>query len=148
MVFLCLKTREAIVTKATEHPNSKWVCQQTKWFAEQTKDREKKPSIILHDRDVKFTKEFTATVKIAGMKANPLPIASPNLNGRCERFIETIKLECLSKFIIFGKRHLDHLIDESRTTTTIIDRTPGERISRRYVNFQRNWFVPNPTQLL
>ena len=34
------------------------------------------------------------------------------MNGRCERFIETIKLECLNKFIIFGKRHLDYLVAE------------------------------------
>jgi transposase InsO family protein len=34
------------------------------------------------------------------------------LNGRCERFIQTIKLECLGKFIVFGKRHLDHLVTE------------------------------------
>ncbi len=40
---------------------------------------------------------------------------SPNLNGRCERVIETIKLECLAKFIIFGKRHLDYLISEFTT---------------------------------
>jgi putative transposase len=32
--------------------------------------------------------------------------------GRCERFIQTIKLECLAKFIIFGKQHLDHLLAE------------------------------------
>ncbi|MBV11909.1 integrase core domain-containing protein [Rubinisphaera sp.] len=41
-----------------------------------------------------------------------VPNASPNLNGRCERFIETIKLECLNKFIVFGKKHLDYLTDE------------------------------------
>jgi hypothetical protein len=33
-----------------------------------------------------------------------MPKGSPNLNGGCERFIETIKLECLAKFILFGKR--------------------------------------------
>ncbi|TWT60636.1 integrase core domain-containing protein [Rubinisphaera italica] len=46
------------------------------------------------------------------MKTNPLQIASPNLNGRCEWIIETIKLECLNKFIVFGKKHLDYLTDE------------------------------------
>ena len=46
------------------------------------------------------------------MKTNPLPKASPNLNGRCERFVGTIRWECLDKFIIFGKRHLDFLISE------------------------------------
>ena len=109
-MFLCLQTREVIVTQSTEHPDSAWVCEQTKWFVEQTKGRTKKPTIVLHDRDVKFTKDFTATVRDSGMKTNPLPIGSPNLKGRCERFIETIKLECLSKFITFGTRHLDHLV--------------------------------------
>ena len=71
--------------------------------------------MIIHDRDVKFTKDFTRTVKDAGMKTNPLPKGSPNLNGRCERVIETIKLKCLVKFIIFGKRHLDYLISEFAT---------------------------------
>ena len=66
----------------------------------------------MHDLDTKFTKEFTQTVKDVGMKTNPLPKGSPNLNGRCERFIETIKLECLRKFIVFGKRHLDHIVSE------------------------------------
>ena len=38
--------------------------------------------------------------------------ASPNLNGRVERFIQTIKYECLFKFILFGQRHLDHVVSE------------------------------------
>ena len=49
---------------------------------------------------------------VAGMKTNPLPKASPNLNGRCERFIGTIRWECLDKFIVFGKQHLDYLVSE------------------------------------
>lgn len=112
LVFLCLQTREVFVTESTLHPDSAWVCQQTEWFVEQTKVREKKPEMIIHDRDVKFTKEFTQTVKDAGMKTNPLPKGSPNLNGRCERVIGTIRWECLDKFIIFGKRHLDYVISE------------------------------------
>ena len=110
MAFLCLKTREVIVTESTPHPDSTWVCQQIERFAAATMDREAKPELILHDRDVKFTKEFTGTVKELGMKTNPLPKGSPNLNGRCERFIETIKLECLNRFIILGQRHLDYLV--------------------------------------
>jgi len=46
------------------------------------------------------------------VRTNALPKASPNLNGRCERLIQTIKLECLAKFVIFGTRHLDHLVNE------------------------------------
>ncbi|TWT60622.1 hypothetical protein [Rubinisphaera italica] len=49
-------------------------------------------------------KKFRENVEEAGMNTNPLPIASPSLNGRYERFIETIKLECLNKFIMFVKK--------------------------------------------
>ena len=41
-----------------------------------------------------------------------LSVTSPNRNGQCALFIQTIKLECLDKFIVFGKRHLDHLVTE------------------------------------
>jgi len=112
MVWLCMSSREVIVSTSTEHPNSAWVVAQTKRFLDETAGREHKPDIVMHDRDTKFTMEFTNTLVNAGVRTNALPKASPNLNGRCERFIETIKLECLNKFIIFGKRHLDHLLAE------------------------------------
>ena len=60
LVFLCLKTREVIVTESTAHSDSAWVC-------EPTRDREKKPEMVIHDRVVKFTKELTQTVESAGM---------------------------------------------------------------------------------
>ncbi len=112
LVFLCLETREIITTTSTEHPNSAWVVEQTKEFLDQTIGRDKKPSIVIHDRDTKFTKEFTATLKAKGVRTNVLPVASPNLNGRVERVIQTLKYECLFKFILFGKRHLDHVVSE------------------------------------
>jgi len=112
LVWLCMTSREVIVSTSTEHPNSAWVVEQTERFLEETAGREVKPDIIMHDRDAKFSKEFTKVLTSRGLRTNPLPKASPNLNGRCERFIETIKLECLSRFIVFGKRHLDHLCAE------------------------------------
>ena len=69
----------------------------------------------MHDLDTKFTKEFTEKLKERGLRTNPLPKASPNLNGRCERFIGTICWECLDKFIVFGKQHLDYLVSEFTT---------------------------------
>lgn len=74
--------------------------------------RETKPDIVMHDKDSKFSKEFVAKLKERGLRTNYLPKASPNLNGRCERMIQTLKLECPAKFIIFGKRHLDYLLVE------------------------------------
>ena len=105
-------TREAFVSKSTQHPNSAWVVRQTREFLDRTKDREQKPAILMHDRDTKFTKAWTATLEQNGVKTNPLPVASPNLNGRCERFIQTMKRELLFKFILFGNRHVDYLVEQ------------------------------------
>jgi putative transposase len=58
LVFLCLETREAIVSPSTEHPNSAWVAKQTERFLEDTGSREKKPEIVNHDMDTKFTQAF------------------------------------------------------------------------------------------
>lgn len=112
LAFLCMETRELICSESTEHPNSAWVVEQTERFLEDTATREKTPEIVMHDRDTKFTKEFLATLDSRGVRSNALPKGSPNLNGRVERVIQTVKLECLAKFIIFGKRHLDHLVSE------------------------------------
>ena len=112
LVWLCMTTREVIASESTLHPNSAWVEEQAEWFVEQTAGRDDKPSIVMHDKDTKFTKEFTAKLKAHGVRTNSLPKASPNLNGRCERVIGTIKWECLDKFIVFGKRHLDYLVSE------------------------------------
>lgn len=112
LVFLCMETREVIVSSSTRHPNAAWVKRQTEAFIEQTANRPEKPSIVMHDRDTKFTKEFVAALKAKGIRTNALPVASPNLNGRCERFIQSLKRECLQKFILFGHRHLDHIVSE------------------------------------
>jgi putative transposase len=101
-----------IVSESTLHPNSAWVEEQADLFVDQTIGRENRPDIVMHDLDTKFTKEFTAKLKERGLRTNPLPKASPNLNGRCERFIGTIRWECLDKFIVFGKQHLDYLVSE------------------------------------
>jgi putative transposase len=112
LVWICMTTREIIVSESTQHPNSAWVTEQSGKFLDQTLSRDEKPSIVMHDQDTKFTKEFVGKLGQHSVRTNKLPKASPNLNGRCERAIFTLKNECLRKFIIFGKRHLDHLLAE------------------------------------
>jgi putative transposase len=109
LVFLCVHSREVIVTSSTKRPNSAWVKKQTEMFIERTKDRKEKSDIVIHDRGTKFTKEFVAPLKAKVIQTNALPVAPPHLNGRVERFIQTIKYERLHKFILFGQRHLDHI---------------------------------------
>jgi putative transposase len=88
------------------------VTKQTKEFINQTKNRSEKPAVLMHDRDTKFSRQFVAALKANGIRSNALPIASPNLNGRVERFVQTIKHECLFRFILFGQKHVDHIVRE------------------------------------
>jgi hypothetical protein len=67
---------------------------------------------LIHDRDPLFSKAFVAILKAGGVKSVKIPAQSPNCNSYAERFVRTIKYECLNQFVIFGERHLRHLIKE------------------------------------
>ena len=67
---------------------------------------------LIHDRDPLFSKAFIAILKAGGVKSVKIPARSPNCNPYAERFVKTIKYECLNHFVIFGERHLRHLINE------------------------------------
>ncbi|MEQ9066125.1 MAG: integrase core domain-containing protein, partial [Gimesia chilikensis] len=112
LVFMHLETREVFVTPSTRSPDSAWVTNQAKAFVNYATDRDEKPTCLIHDRDTKFSAEFRQFLKNKGIQPKRLPIRSPNLNARVERFVQTIKYEALNHFIAFGQRHLDYLVSE------------------------------------
>src|SRR5215831_19434329 len=64
---------------------------------------------LLHDGDQKFCREFRETLAAGGVKCLPLPARSPNLNAYAERWVRSIKEECLAKLILFGEKSLHGL---------------------------------------
>jgi transposase InsO family protein len=67
---------------------------------------------LIHDRSPVFTKEFTAILKAAGVKTIKLPPRSPNLTPHAERFVRSIKSECLSKMIFFSESQLRRAVEQ------------------------------------
>ena len=61
---------------------------------------------LLHDRDTKFTRSFRAILASGQVEHLALPARSPNLNAHAERWVRSVKEECLSKVILFGERSL------------------------------------------
>ena len=61
---------------------------------------------LIHDRDTKFTDSFRAIVKSGHVEPLKLPARSPNLNAYAERWVKSVKEECLSKLILFGEKSL------------------------------------------
>src|SRR5450631_3829225 len=96
----------------TAHPDARWVLQQARNFVLLTDHEEAAPTHLVRDFDAKFTKEFDALLKAEGIEPVKVGPAAPNLNAYAERFVLSIKSECLDHFIVFGEDHLRHLIAE------------------------------------
>jgi transposase InsO family protein len=68
--------------------------------------------ILIHDRDPLFTKKFRETLGAAGVRALKLPKRAPNLNPYSERYVLSIKSECLDKMILFGEKHVRYVVEQ------------------------------------
>lgn len=111
--FIHIETRQVHIAGMTPNPNGIWMAQQARnlsmYFAEQGKHF---PSHIVLDRDTKFTKEFKSILKTDGIEFREIPPLSPNLNPFAERWVQSVKRECLEHFIVFGEGHLRYLLQE------------------------------------
>ena len=67
---------------------------------------------LIHDRDPLFTKRFNAILRSAGVKPILLPPRSPNLNAYAERFVKSMRSECLDKMNFLGEDHLRSTITQ------------------------------------
>ena len=75
-------------------------------------DRDRQMALVFHDSDTKFARQFQDILQAEGLRPMKLMPVSPNLNAFVERFIQTIKQECLDHFVVVGKSHLDYIVGE------------------------------------
>src|SRR5437868_3025607 len=67
---------------------------------------------LLHDRDAKFCQSFRELIKTGGVNPLRLPARSPNLNSYAERWVRSVKEECLSRLILFGESSLRRALQQ------------------------------------
>jgi putative transposase len=114
MVFLLieLKSRAVEIAGIAVDPGEEWM-KQVAWNLTNPVDGLLRGArYLIHDRDPRFSKAFIAILKAGGVKSVIIPAQSPNCKPYAERFVKTIKYGCLNHFVIFGERHLRHLIKE------------------------------------
>jgi Integrase core domain len=70
---------------------------------------------LIHDRDTKFCRSFRSIIKSGGVEPLKLPPCSPNLNSFAERFVLSIKSECLAGLVFFGEKSLMKTLKEYTT---------------------------------
>ncbi len=114
LFFLHLETRGVTIAGITDQPEESWMQQVARnatlegegWLSL------RKVRYLLHDRDTKFCASFRETLAAGGVKCLRLPARSPNLNAYAERWVRTVKEECLSKLILFGEGSLRRALRE------------------------------------
>jgi Integrase core domain len=65
---------------------------------------------LIHDRDRKFTAAFDEVFRSEGIKVIHTPVQAPEANAYAERFVRTVRDECLDWLLILGRRHLEHVL--------------------------------------
>jgi putative transposase len=73
-------------------------------------DRGQRPRVLIHDRDTKFSRAFDAVFHGEGMRVIRTPLHAPNANAHIERWIGSVRRECLDRLLIFSRRQLDHVL--------------------------------------
>jgi transposase InsO family protein len=71
-----------------------------------------KTQYLIHDRDPLYTREFAEILASGGVRTVKLPARSPDLNAYAERFVRSIKEECLERMVLLGEPHLRRTVQE------------------------------------
>jgi len=106
LFFLHLETRRVTLAGVTRHPTEEWMTQIARNAIDEESGYLQQHPYVLHDRDTKFCAQFRETLATGGVKCLRLPPRSPNLNAFAERWVRSVKSECLSKLILFGEASL------------------------------------------
>ena len=75
-------------------------------------DRIQLVKFLIHDRDTKFTSSFDEVFRADGIRIIGTPIRAPRANAFAERFVGTVRRECLDRLLVLGRRHLERVLVE------------------------------------
>ena len=115
LFFIHLGSREIHVAGVTPHPNESWMNQIARNVTMDGWGFLSGKKYLIHDRDSKFCESFCRIIKSGGVEPLKLPPQSPNLNAYCERWVLSIKSECISGLIFFSEESLRRALKEYST---------------------------------
>jgi putative transposase len=109
LFFISLATRRIEYLACTASPDGDWVAQQARNLVMQL--GEQQPfRFLVHDRDSKFSHAFDEVFRTEGIRVIRTPVQAPNANAHAERWVRTVRTDCLDRILILGRRHLEHVL--------------------------------------
>jgi putative transposase len=112
MVFINVASRRVWVSPATRNPTEVWVEEQARAFQDYAKAEDLKVATVSRDNDQIYKQGFDRVMNESGVAVKRLAYRAPNTNAFVERFIQSLQVECLDHFLVFGEKHLDYLVRE------------------------------------
>jgi transposase InsO family protein len=112
LFIIDLKTRRVAIAGIAQQPDGEWMKQIARNLTDCDEGFLNGTRYLIHDRDPLFTEAFRELLKSSDVKTVKLPAQSPDLNAYAERFVRSVKSECLAKIIPLGERHLRKAVKE------------------------------------
>jgi putative transposase len=109
LFFISLATRRIEYVACASNPDGRWVTQQARNLTMQLSD-DQPFGFLIHDRDTKFSHAFDEIFRTEGISVIRTPVEAPNANAYAERWVRTLRADCLDRILIFGRRHLEHVL--------------------------------------
>jgi putative transposase len=108
LFFIELGSRRVHLAGCTTNPTGAWVTQQARNLS--FTGVFERMRFLIHDRDSKFTAAFDEVFRSEGIRVIQTPIRAPRANAHAERFVRTVRVECLDWLLILGRRHLERVL--------------------------------------
>jgi putative transposase len=110
LFFLSLERRRVEFVACTANPTGAWVAQQARNVLMRLDDRQQPLRFLIHDRDAKFGGGCDHVFQSEGIAVIRTPVQAPNANAHAERWVGSVRRECLDRLLIFSRRQLEYVL--------------------------------------
>ncbi len=112
LFFIELASRRVHIAGITTNPDGRWVTQQGRNLLMELGDKGIRPRFLVPDRDSKFTRDFDEVFRSERIRVIKAPVGAPKARAHAERWVGSVRRECLDRLLIVGRRHLEHVVRE------------------------------------